>query len=186
MSFAILISLLSFSLLAKAPGPKAFKLMIPVKLVTIKNDLDKDIKYSLKMNLEETGKISELVILMINEKSGKTLTQTVFKASDLAKGIVLRQEKGMEVIKLSSKSFDFFKGGPLLLTYLVNGISKKYASISLELGQDFTNTWALGLLNEAKNIDEEKKILEMFFKSKKVFPIGTVGISKVDFKFAAK
>jgi len=173
--------------LAKAPGPKAFKLMIPVKLVTIKNDIDKDIKYSLKLGLDDmTGKISELSNQTVSEKSGKLISQTVYKAEELTKGIVLRQEKGMDVIKLSSKSFDFFKGGPLLLTYLVNGISKKYASISLELGLDYTNTWALSLFNEAKNIDSEKKILEMFFKSKKVFPIGTVGISKVDFKFAAK
>ncbi len=187
MSFAIFVSLLSFSVLARAPGPKALTNIIPVNLVTIKNDIDKSVKYSLKLGLDDTtGMITELAILMINEKTGKTLTQTKFKASTLANGITLHQEKGMAVIKLSAKTFNFYKGGALTLTYLVNGISKKYASMGLELALDYKKTWGLKLPIEAKDMESDKKITEMFFKSKKVFPVGTVGISKVDFKFAAE
>ena len=74
------------------------------------------------------------------------------------------------------------EGGKLRLIYLTNGITKSYAEIALELTKDTTGNWNLYRFDDARNLTS-KHISEIFFKSRKMFPVGVIGIKNVSFKY---
>ncbi len=154
-----------------------------VNLARITNDMDKESFYSMQLNLSNvSNKIDELIVTMLTKKERKVLERFTFKVNNLKTGIILLEVKETPVVKLIAPNFDFFEGGKLKLTYLSNGISKSYVDIYLELKKDTAGRWNLTVLND-ENYLSDRNITELFFKSRKLWPIGVIGIKNVSFKF---
>lgn len=91
----------------------------------------------------------------------------------LHEGMVLMNYAGHDVAILKSPDFHPAHGGTLQITYLRNGISNEYRSISLELVRT-GNTWQL-MVNDQQG---HHVVTQGYFKANRVFG-QIIGIDKI-------
>lgn len=121
---------------------------------------NKELKSSLHVKASSRTAKALALILETEEKPTER-----YAVSQLKKGVVLKQEKGLNIITISSRDFEPDRGGHFQLTYLKNGLKKTYAKqeLEVELSQDRWKVFHRG--EEVEKLD---------FKVKKLFgkPIG--------------
>ena len=113
-----------------------------------------EISLSVDQNSNATGFVYNL-----NNKD------TAIPLSNLSTGIVLYQSSGENVVVLSSKTFDAAKGGPLVLTYLHDGISDTYQTFNFALGRT-GQSWTPYITNTH---GVPQSFLTMYLTANKVF-----------------
>lgn len=97
-----------------------------------------------------------------------------FDVKALRKGVVLREEEGLSVITLKSSDFEADRGGHFNVTYLSNGLTKRYAKqeLSIEL---MRNKWTVYY--------QGRVVKKLNFIIKKIFG-KPVGIDRIDVQTA--
>lgn len=148
--FAIVLSIFSQSHSAFAAGTR-----IPLFMATSDAfDNTLEIGLSVDQNSDATG--------FVYTNAGQ---ETALPLSDLATGIVLYKSGSTDVVVLSSTSFNSKIGGPLVLTYLQNGVSNIYRKFDFALGRQ-GQSWS-PYVEDSNGIP--KSFLTMFLKAKKLF-----------------
>lgn len=138
-------------------------------VVKMKNE-ENPYTYHFVLETEDDGVIKAFHMDEYSEK-GALLERVSHGVENIYKdGIVVQEQKGRQVVVLKSDNFAEHQGGELEIDTLRNGVNgeRKSYHFELEAGQ---SKWEL-----KKN---DKKVSELFLKSKKVFLIGTVGIDKI-------
>jgi len=99
-----------------------------------------------------------------------------FSVSDLPAGIVLYTDQGHDVVTVKSTDFDPAHGGDLVVTYLTNGLSNNYQSVTVEVERT-GNLWQT-LVNDQSG---HHVVTQAYFKANTVFG-QVVGIKSITFK----
>lgn len=138
------------------------------KLAYITNDEDKEIIDLILI----TNNKSDATQIKLNYIStyGKTYKTEVYDTQEAAKGVVLYQKQGRDIVKLKSLNFSSHQGGHINLNYLVNGITGKRANSKYNLERE-GDRWFLK--------SNYKKVKKMHFVSNKKPLIGTIGIKTI-------
>lgn len=120
--------------------------------------------YDLYMTVDEDMHAIGLKLYDNDEKSWKD-----FNTSNLTKGVVLKEQRGYEVIVLKSNDFEKDRGGHFKVDYLSNGLvgSRKDFPITI----DFNGS-------EWQVLHQGEEISKLDFHTRKVFG-EVVGIKKV-------
>ncbi len=138
-----------------------------VNILEIISEPEGNKKHFLTLALDKEGDI-----LKVSRKS-KGSIQT-FSINDLNEGgVVLYRAEGLDVFKLSSNTMDRIMGGDVLLTYLVDGISKRYKDLEIYLKRN-SDDWSF-------ETRDGKRVKKLVLKSKKFFG-KIIGIKKIIIK----
>lgn len=105
--------------------------------------------------------------------SGQT---KIFNVSQLSAGIVLYTTQGHDVVTVESSDFAPTHGGNLLVTYLENGLSDEYDSVTVEVERT-GDQWQMFVNDQSGH----HVVTQAYFKANKVFG-QTVGIQSITFQ----
>jgi hypothetical protein len=111
-----------------------------------------------------------------NATASSTNQTKSFSVSDLPAGIVLYTDQGHDVVTVKSTDFDPAHGGDLVVTYLTNGLSNNYQSVTVEVERT-GNQWQT-LVNDQSG---HHVVTQAYFKANTVFG-QVVGIKSITFK----
>lgn len=138
------------------------------KLAYITNDEDKE-TIDLIITTDSRHDITQVKFNYKNTK-GKVYKTDTYEAAKAARGVVVYEKKGREIVKLSSTNFSSYNGGDIELNFLVNGITGKRANKYFDLSRD-GDSWSLKV--------NRIKIKKMHFVSNKKAFVGTIGIKTI-------
>jgi hypothetical protein len=96
-----------------------------------------------------------------------------YDLSQLTNGLVLYTYSGHNVVILTSSDFDPTHGGTFNVSYLVNGLTNNYGSITVDLERNGSQWQLLGDDQSGHQV-----VTQAYFKANKVFG-QTVGISSI-------
>ena len=141
------------------------------KLVHITNDEDKELCIFVVKTEGQDNDIKAFFKEVYNEKGVRIIREqfSVKQALD-EKGLVLKEVDGRIVISLRSENFAEHNGGHVTLDTLYNGISGSRKEYEYEVART-SKSWEL--------LKDGEAVKAIHLKSKKVFPIGTVGIADI-------
>ena len=121
------ILLVNFSLVAKE-----------IILANVSNNLTEDTSI-LSAHVDSENKLISFTAK--SYKKGKHVETLNYMSEEIRKGVVLFKESGINIVKVRSRDFNEFIGGEMKVTYLYNGLKKKYRSMVTHL--TFDVTWHL-------------------------------------------
>lgn len=102
--------------------------------------------------------------------NGRTVETKTVSIAQAERGVVLNQRKGRDIVKLKTRHFSSANGGVAKIIYLINGATRRYGAMELDLRRD-GDVWSV--------YANGKKITRMKFLAKRVAFLGLVGIRSI-------
>ncbi len=146
------------------------------KLVQITNDEDKEICVFVVKTEGRDNDIKSFFKEVYDEKGVRIIRENL-SVKDVLKntGLVLKEIEGRVIVSLKSENFAEHNGGHITLDTLYNGISGSRKEYEYEVART-SRSWEL--------LKDGAPVKAIHLKSKKVFPVGTVGIADIVHKQA--
>lgn len=141
------------------------------RLVSITNDEDKETCIFVLKTEGEDNDIQSF-FKEVYDESGVRIIRESLSINDVHKetGLVLKEVDGRVIVSLKSENFAQHNGGHIRLDTLHNGISGSRKEYEYEVARA-SRSWEL--------LKDGQPVKAIHLKSKKVFPLGTVGIADI-------